>query len=49
MDLGRDAEGRAALKEAVRRTPALASEVAARLGTAPSNVLTPLKEGNGYA
>lgn len=56
MDLGRDDEGRAALREAVRLTPSLAVEVASRLEPgAPAAPLPAiqsplvLKEANGYA
>jgi tetratricopeptide (TPR) repeat protein len=43
LDLGRDAEGRAALREAVRLTPSLHTDVAPRLGSVAS------KETHGYA
>jgi hypothetical protein len=43
LDLGRDAEGRAALREAVRLTPCLHTDVAPRLGSVAS------KETHGYA
>lgn len=47
LDLGQHADARVALDEAVRRTPALAADVAARLG--PADPIPPAREANGYA
>lgn len=51
LDVGRVADARAALGEAVRLTPALAQDVQARLGTQgpSSSESTPSREVNGYA
>lgn len=49
LDLGRQEEGRAALREAVRLTPALQAEVGARLGKAFSLPTTTTKETSAYA
>lgn len=50
LDVGREAEASIALAEAVRRTPALQADVAARLGPVPSHSTpTTLREVHGYA
>lgn len=51
LDVGRMEDGRAALQQAVRLTPALASDVAARLGPQRSSTVqsTSLREVHGYA
>jgi hypothetical protein len=49
LETGRDAEGQASLREAVRLTPSLLAEVAPRLGKAFSVTQTTTRETNGYA
>lgn len=55
LDLGQSDKGRAALEEAVRRTPSLLAEAAARLGSPPSPIHLPLPaqpldlDGHAYA
>lgn len=49
LEAGREAEGKASLREAVRLTPSLHAEVAPRLGMAFSVAQPTLKETNGYA
>lgn len=52
LDLGKQEPARAALAEAVRRTPALAADVAGRLGStaaSPMPTMSPLPEGDAYA
>lgn len=49
LDVGRKAEASIALSEAVRLTPALQADVAARLGHPPSDSPPATREANGYA